>query len=105
MPITQLLGTKDTNDSCRTFIFQGEGHTLGNALRCVISGYPDVEFCAYTVPHPMEHSMHFRIQMKKGRAVDALKRGLEDLVAVSDHILDEFSREKQAFDGRQELST
>ena len=66
---------------------------------------PDVEFCAYTVPHPMEHSMHFRIQMKKGRAVDALKRCLEDLVAVSEHILDEFSREKQEFDGRQELST
>ncbi|RZC35391.1 Pkinase, and/or RNA pol L 2 domain containing protein [Asbolus verrucosus] len=75
MPITQLASTKHTDESCRTFILQGEGHTLGNALRCIISGFPDVEFCAYTVPHPMEASMHFRIQMKKGRAVDALKRG------------------------------
>lgn len=63
-----------------------------------------MEFCAYTVPHPMENSMHFRIQMRKGRAVDALKRGLEDLVQVSDHILDEFSREKQNFDAREEMS-
>jgi DNA-directed RNA polymerase I and III subunit RPAC2 len=59
---------------------------------------PDVEFCAYTVAHPMEATMHLRIQMRKGRAVDALKRGLEDLVSLSDHVLEQFSREKQEFD-------
>jgi DNA-directed RNA polymerase subunit L len=42
--------------------------------------------------------MHLRIQMRKGRAVDALKRGLEDLVSLSDHVLEQFSREKQEFD-------
>ncbi|KAJ3630198.1 hypothetical protein MTP99_011405 [Tenebrio molitor] len=98
MPITQIVGNQESSESCRTFILQGEGHTLGNALRWVIAGNPDVEFCAYTVAHPMEATMHLRIQMRKGRAVDALKRGLEDLVSLSDHVLEQFSREKQEFD-------
>lgn len=34
--------------------------------------------------------MHLRIQMCKGRAVDALKRGLEDLVKMCDHTLEVF---------------
>lgn len=34
--------------------------------------------------------MNLRIQMHKGKAIDALKRGLEDLVKVCDHTLDVF---------------
>lgn len=47
---------------------------------------PDVEFCGYTVPHPAEAKMHFRIQAKEGRAVDILRRGLKDLEKVCEHV-------------------
>ncbi|XP_018560856.1 probable DNA-directed RNA polymerases I and III subunit RPAC2 [Anoplophora glabripennis] len=97
MPIAQFAETESSSDSSKskTFVFKDEGHTLGNALRCVISNYPDVQFCGYTVPHPAESKMHFRIQMHKGKAVDALKRGLEDLVNVCDNTLEKFEEELQ----------
>lgn len=97
MPISQLAGSENPNSSfnSKTFVFKDEGHTLGNALRCIISSYPDVQFCGYTVPHPAESKMHFRIQMHKGRAVDALRRGLEDLVQLCDVTLEKFDEELQ----------
>lgn len=96
MPIAQLAGNESShNAKSRTFVFKDEGHTLGNALRCIISSYPDVQFCGYTVPHPAESKMHFRIQMHKGRAVDALRRGLEDMVQMCDITLDKFQEELQ----------
>jgi DNA-directed RNA polymerases I and III subunit RPAC2 len=76
----QLPGSEDTAAS---FEFINEGHTLGNALRWVVmkkyvsssrctltavtnhscsSRSPDVELCAYTIPHPSEAKMHVRIQ-------------------------------------------
>lgn len=95
MPIAQLAGSENPNSSSKskTFVFKDEGHTLGNALRCIISSYQDVQFCGYTVPHPAESKMHFRIQMHKGRAVDALRRGLEDLVQLCDVTLEKFEEE------------
>ncbi|KAF7273721.1 RNA polymerases I and III subunit AC2 l(2)37Cg [Rhynchophorus ferrugineus] len=97
MPVAQLAGSGTTNEASKTFVFQSEGHTLGNALRCIISNYPDVQFCGYTVPHPAENKMHFRIQMYNGKAIDALKRGLEDLVKVCDITLEKFDAEFQSF--------
>ncbi|XP_056643512.1 probable DNA-directed RNA polymerases I and III subunit RPAC2 [Diorhabda carinulata] len=95
MPIAQLSGNEVLTDSAKskTFVFQDEGHTLGNALRCIISSYPEVQFCGYTVPHPSESKMHFRIQMNNGKAIDALKKGLEDLVQLCDVTLDKFNEE------------
>ncbi|CAH1103892.1 unnamed protein product [Psylliodes chrysocephalus] len=95
MPIAQLSGSGVTNDTSKskTFVFQDEGHTLGNSLRCIISSYPEVQFCGYTVPHPAESKMHFRIQMHNGKAIDALKKGLEDLMQVCDVTLEKFNEE------------
>ncbi|CAG9861784.1 unnamed protein product [Phyllotreta striolata] len=91
----KLSGTEvgKDNDKSKTFVFQDEGHTLGNALRCVISNYPDVQFCGYTVPHPAESKMHFRIQTYNGKAIEALKKGLEDLMQLCDITLDKFNHE------------
>lgn len=97
MPIAQIAERDASGEKSKTFVFQDEGHTLGNALRCVISSYPDVQFCGYTVPHPAESKMHFRIQMNKGQAIDALKRGLEDLVKICDHTLEKFDEEMSSY--------
>ncbi|XP_023026041.1 RNA polymerases I and III subunit AC2 l(2)37Cg [Leptinotarsa decemlineata] len=95
MPISQLAGSDVSSDTARskTFVFNNEGHTLGNALRSIISTYPDVQLCCYTLPHPAEATMNFRIQMTKGKAVDALKRGLEDLAKLCDVTLEKFDEE------------
>ncbi|XP_019872830.1 probable DNA-directed RNA polymerases I and III subunit RPAC2 [Aethina tumida] len=105
MPIAQLTGSETSDESNKTFVMQDEGHTLGNALRCVISSYPDVEFCGYTVPHPAESKMHFRIQMHKGKAVDALKRGLEDLIKVCDITDQKFVEAFKEFTDQQANTT
>lgn len=57
----------------------------------------DVEFCGYTVPHPAEAKMHFRIQMHRGKAVDCLKKGLKDLVKLCDHTIDTFNEAEDVF--------
>nr|SVE94652.1 EOG090X0LBP [Simocephalus serrulatus] len=80
----------EDNDRMKTFIFKGEGHTLGNALRTLILKNPDVIFCGYTIPHPSENKLHLRIETKEMSAVDALRGGLEDLYNMSEHILETF---------------
>nr|SVE94028.1 EOG090X0LBP [Scapholeberis mucronata] len=78
------------NDKTKTFIFNGEGHTMGNALRTLILKNPDVIFCGYTIPHPSENKLHLRIETRELSAVDALTKGLEQLQSLSDHILETF---------------
>ncbi|XP_017775527.1 PREDICTED: probable DNA-directed RNA polymerases I and III subunit RPAC2 [Nicrophorus vespilloides] len=105
MPVSQLADVGDNNEECKTFVFEQEGHTLGNALRCIISNYKDVEFCGYTVPHPSEDKMHFRIQMcKGGTAIDALKRGLKDLILVCEHTEKQFDEEFLSFSAKNGLN-
>nr|SVE84658.1 EOG090X0LBP [Daphnia pulex] len=81
---------EEQDDRMKTFIFKGEGHTLGNAIRTIILKNPDVIFCGYTIPHPSENKLHLRIETKSISAVDALREGLEQLQNLSDHILKTF---------------
>ncbi|KAE9576976.1 DNA-directed RNA polymerases I and III subunit RPAC2 [Colletotrichum fructicola] len=86
-----------STDSAASFEFIDEGHTLGNALRYIIMKNPDVEFCAYAIPHPSEAKMNLRIQTYDGTAVAALQQGLKDLQALSDTVAEEFIRSKEEF--------
>ncbi|KAK4135409.1 RBP11-like subunits of RNA polymerase [Trichocladium antarcticum] len=82
-----------------SFEFLNEGHTLGNALRYIIMKNPDVEFCAYAIPHPSEAKMNVRIQTFEGTtAIQALEKGLRDIQDLCDVVTDKFidSREKFA---------
>lgn len=93
--IVQLAGDTDGGDDSgersKTFVFNDEGHTLGNVLKAIIGRYADVDFCGYTVPHPDEAIMHLRIQAAPNvRAVDVLQRGLQDLQLVCDHTIETF---------------
>ena len=52
---------------------------------------PDVIFCGYTIPHPSDNKMHLRIETKApSTAVEALRLGLQQLQALSDHVLATF---------------
>merc|ERR1712183_889458 len=60
----KILEFRDASDdlTCCTYIFYHQDHTLGNALRTIISSYNGVELCGYTIPHPLEKKIHLRIQ-------------------------------------------
>ncbi|GAB0093516.1 DNA-directed RNA polymerase I subunit D [Sergentomyia squamirostris] len=91
MPLIAELAGDDNMDNCRTFVLQNEGHTLGNALRSIIVRYPDVKFVGYTIPHPAESTMNFRIEASKSvKAIDVLRRGLQDLEKVCDVTINKF---------------
>ncbi|XP_023172011.1 probable DNA-directed RNA polymerases I and III subunit RPAC2 [Drosophila hydei] len=95
--LAELAGDEKNGDGSRTFVFINEGHTLGNALKTIIARYPEVDFCGYTIPHPTEQKLHFRIQSHRERAIDLLKRGLEDLEALCDHTIETFEKEINTF--------
>lgn len=107
--IAELANEGEVSDSSKTFVFENEGHTLGNVLKSIIGRYPEVEFCGYTVPHPAESTMHLRIQVSKNsrasddpsqnvKAIDILVRGLKDLVTVCDHTEIKFNDAIQSFE-------
>ena len=78
-----VMLTSTTGDNCCTFVFKGESHTLGNALRAVLLQNPNVLFCGYSMPHPAEDQMLLRIQTTKGvEAQDVLRKALQDLKSM-----------------------
>lgn len=60
-----------STSTAASYEFLKEGHTLGNALRYIIMKNPDVEFCAYAIPHPSEDKMNLRIQTYGGIFIDS----------------------------------
>ncbi|KAI9746501.1 MAG: RNA polymerase subunit AC19 [Claussenomyces sp. TS43310] len=87
-----------SSDTAASFEFTGEDHTLGNALRYIIMKNPDVEFCGYSIPHPSEPKMNIRIQTYENTtAVDALDKGLDDLMDLCDVVADKFTVARNEF--------
>lgn len=96
--VLQIMPTENVRDeTCRTFILNGEDHTLGNSLRHVIMKNPDVEFCGYSVPHPSENRINMRIQTKGVPAADVFRRGLEELSTLCEHILATFEESVESY--------
>ena len=95
-------GKTDADDeTCRTFIFRGESHTLGNALKSVILQNPSVLFCGYSMPHPAEDQMFLRIQTVEGvSAQDALRKGLKDLKEMCKATKEKFEEAVQTFNNK-----
>ena len=100
--LVMLAGDATSGESCRTFVFKGETHTLGNALRAVILQNPSVVFCAYSMPHPAEDQMLLRIQTVDGyTAQDALRKGLQDLKEMCQATKDVFNKAMDDFNSAQ----
>ena len=84
--------TSDDGTSA-SFQISEEDHTLGNALRYIIMKNPEVEFCGYSIPHPSENLLNVRIQTYgKITAVEALQKGLQDLMDMCDAVEDKFTQ-------------
>lgn len=90
----KLLSEATSEDgTCASFKIADEDHTLGNALRYMIMKNPEVEFCGYSIPHPSENFLHIRIQTYgKMTAVEALHKGLQDLMDMCDTVEDRFTQ-------------
>lgn len=90
-------------ESAASFQFDGEDHTLGNALRYIIMKNPDVEFCGYSIPHPSETRMNLRIQTYDNVSVyQVLEKGLEDLMNMCDVVTDKFTVSREEFNNQME---
>ncbi|KAJ4405500.1 RNA polymerase subunit AC19 [Didymella pomorum] len=90
-------------ESAASFQFDGEDHTLGNALRYIIMKNPDVEFCGYSIPHPSETKMNLRIQTYDNVSVyQVLEKGLEDLMNMCDVVTDKFTISREEFINQME---
>ncbi|MCJ1412616.1 RNA polymerase subunit AC19 [Ptychographa xylographoides] len=86
------------SETAASFEFEGEDHTLGNALRYMIMKNPDVEFCGYSIPHPSEAKMNVRIQTYEGTTVyDALEKGFDDLADLCDVVTEKFTVARDAY--------
>ncbi|EAU32372.1 hypothetical protein ATEG_06988 [Aspergillus terreus NIH2624] len=89
-------------ETAASFQFEGEGHTLGNALRYAIMKNPQVEFCGYTIPHPSETKMNLRIQTyDTTNAVEALEKGLDSLMDLCDVVTEKFTDARDAFNAAE----
>ena len=76
-----------------TFQFHQEDHTLGNALRYMLSRKPHVHFVGYCVPHPSEATMNLRVQCEEGtRAETVVDEALEDLSNVFGEVSSAFEK-------------
>lgn len=82
----------DDNDlKSGSFLFEGETHTMGNALRQTIVSNPDVDFAAYSVPHPAESKMKLRIQCNDStNIIEAVNRGLDNFAQWCQNVETEF---------------
>ncbi|MCJ1337455.1 RNA polymerase subunit AC19 [Bachmanniomyces sp. S44760] len=93
------------NETAASFEFEGEDHTLGNALRYVIMKNPEVEFCGYSIPHPSEAKMNVRIQTYDGTSVyDALEKGFDDLIDMCDVVADKFTISHDVFNASKTMN-
>ncbi|EME43533.1 hypothetical protein DOTSEDRAFT_63729 [Dothistroma septosporum NZE10] len=85
-------------DTAASFSFENEDHTLGNALRYMLTKDPDVEFCGYSIPHPSEPFMNIRIQTWDGVHVNVvLRRALENLADLCDAVEEKFVASRDQF--------
>ncbi|KAJ1506462.1 RNA polymerase subunit AC19 [Coelomomyces lativittatus] len=95
-----IEGIDIEDTSCQTFSIENEDHTLAISLRYIIMKNPQVQYCSYSIPHPTEDRIHFRIQTfpETGiSALEALRKGLEDLKELSNHALKLFQDQIKAF--------
>ncbi|XP_041050717.1 DNA-directed RNA polymerases I and III subunit RPAC2 [Carcharodon carcharias] len=90
-PVLEVVQAEGCDDSSVTFVLHDEDHTLGNALRYMIMKNPEVEFCGYSITHPSESKINFRIQTRGGiPSVEPFRRGLNELMIVCQHVLNTF---------------
>eukprot|EP00741_Cyanophora_paradoxa_P000334 tig00000403_g325.t1 len=86
-----------SDETCATFAFTDEDHTMGNAVRYMLMKNPDVEFAGYSVPHPNENKMNVRVQTTGAPATEALTKALRDTQDLCKCLLSAFGDAMKAY--------
>ena len=79
-----------------SYTIEGEDHTFANPLRHIIANFDDTDLCGYSIPHPSDTKVVFRIQTKKNSAktpYDLMEEGCEELIRQMD-MLENIYKEK-----------
>ncbi|XP_041111713.1 DNA-directed RNA polymerases I and III subunit RPAC2 [Polyodon spathula] len=102
-PTLEVVQAEGSDDTCVTFVLHDEDHTLGNSLRYMIMKNPEVEFCGYSITHPSETKINFRIQTRgELPAVEPFRQGLNDLTTVCQHVLNTFETSMKTYKEQKE---
>ncbi|XP_007889577.1 DNA-directed RNA polymerases I and III subunit RPAC2 isoform X2 [Callorhinchus milii] len=106
-PALEMVQADGSDDSSITFVLHEEDHTVGNALRYMVMKNPEVEFCGYSITHPSESKINFRIQTKGIPALEPFRRGLSELMTVCQHVLTTFETSvneyKESYEPQEEM--
>lgn len=74
------------NPLSRVYKIKKQTHTLGNVLKSVLLQNENVNFAAYSVPHPLTEQIEMRIQVNEGDANVAMKDSLNELMKQVEHL-------------------
>uniref|UniRef100_A0A3P8XH32 DNA-directed RNA polymerases I and III subunit RPAC2 n=3 Tax=Esox lucius TaxID=8010 RepID=A0A3P8XH32_ESOLU len=97
-PVLEMVQADGADEGCVTFVLHEEDHTLGNSLRYMVMKNLDVDFCGYSITHPSESKINFRIQTRGAvPAVEPLRRGLTELTDLCQHVLNTFEKRVSEF--------
>ncbi|CAJ0949953.1 unnamed protein product, partial [Mesorhabditis belari] len=85
---TKKVEVLDASDpTMLTIVLHEEDHTIGNSLKHILCQMPDVEFCGYNVPHPLENKILLRLQTRNGQpAGKILSEAFQHLETLFKHI-------------------
>ncbi|KAK9818484.1 hypothetical protein WJX74_010060 [Apatococcus lobatus] len=86
------------NDYAVTFSVKDEDHTLANPVRFMLNKNPHVSFTGYSITHPAEKVVNFRIQTTgEMTSVDAFRQSLNGVTDVCKHIKAQLAAECTSF--------
>ena len=96
--LTMAVDETSGSESCATFVLGNEDHSLGNALRWMVSKDPRVEFCGYAMPHPSEKKVNLRIQTRNDVSAKlVLRDALRNVTEMCDLMSEKFIGEASSF--------
>ena len=90
-----------------TYSLRNEDHTLGNLLRNQLVKNKQVEFCAYSMPHPSEPICNVRIQIAEHATTDtdkALKGSLKRISKICDVLTQKFQASLEEFEQKKDCA-
>ena len=70
----------ETNISAFDFIFFDEDNTLGNLLQSYLFKDDNIEYVAYSIPHPLDNKLLLRLSLKKESDKTNMKKNLESVI-------------------------
>ncbi|KAJ1798656.1 DNA-directed RNA polymerase II core subunit [Coemansia sp. RSA 2399] len=87
--------TKDPKmTNCLLFRIQREDHTIANVLRYRLLSHPQVLFCAYRSPHPLEYLIELKVQTtSRTTPIDVMKEAIQSLMLEYGNIRSMFENE------------